>query len=626
MANVDEYQIRELAKDEHCWRIDWFGAVTYAERYRRASQPLIEVQLSQVPDDLCDINDLFVLKNDQWPKTKQIKVPVGLIPLFKIGDIWRDGRLIKIPDYDLAHFDNLSVGRNKTSLIKSGLSETDGGAFYLPIAQHPYHIRHTQSYCVLVKSESCNLIIPSIELIRFYFGSSSTLVSRIFDAPFSHDKFWLATEDCDARGAPKIHLAPGISGRSASDIGRIAFSKSARVAAELIGHSCIAATANHERAYPKAIFPFDGNTDLVASGKWLPFDGNEHCVFLVFKLISCTHPFPFKSLRYTSERNGPSNVKSQFGNAPDSQHGEPEKRFSKARQETKAIVNEEPDRAKKSRGIDICLRGAQFPDLTKKPVSKVEIDQVPTILLSQNGTSILSGSSVGDDGRDTQLQPIELAGTSGGNIALTGNGAVTNVLTTAVFLNLTSKLLESGRFDSIDIIRLDARQRFDYLSMMPQIINDDGEVSPACLIASSDNEASGKMTTRNRRISIGRAQGIYSTIFFMVPESQQVIDQFEQEVELHLIGDTSRSITANADLLATIAVHFSRPVQFEKPTDLIAGVTAMVFKAVYSTNEINHDKTETISNQLYQNAAPFFAVTYTTDEDSCAVAEWRVRC
>lgn len=137
MANVDEYQIRELAKDEHCWRIDWFGAVTYAERYRRASQPLIEVQLSQVPDDLCDVNDLFVLKNDQWPKTKQIKLPVGLLPLFKIGDIWRDGRLIKSPDYDLAHFDNLSVGRNKTSLIKSGLSEKDGGAFYLPITRSP---------------------------------------------------------------------------------------------------------------------------------------------------------------------------------------------------------------------------------------------------------------------------------------------------------------------------------------------------------------------------------------------------------------------------------------------------------------------------------------------------------
>lgn len=618
MANVDEYQFRELAKDEHCWRIDWFGAVTYAERYRRASQPLIEIQLSQAPDDLCDVNDLFVLKNDQWPKTKQIKLPVGLLPLLKIGDIWRDGRLIKSPDYDLAHFDNLSVGRNKTSLIKSGLSETDGGAFYLPITHHPYHIRHTQSYCVLVKSESCNLIIPSIELIRFYFGSSSTLVSRIFDAPFSHKKFWLATEDCDARGTPKIHLAPGISGRSASDIGRIAFSKSARVAAELIGNSCIAATANNERAYPKAIFPFDGKTDLVASGKWLPFEGNEHGVFLVFKLISCTHPFPFKSLRYTSECNGPS----QFNNTSGSQHDEPEKRFAKMRKETKVIVDEEPDRAKNTRGIGTGLGNLQFPDLTRKPVSKVEIDQVPRILLSQNGTSVLSGSSVGDNGRDAQIQPIELAGTSGGNIALTGNCALTNALTTTVFLNLTSRLLEVGQFDTIDIIRLDPRQRFDYLSMMPQIIDDDGTLSPACLMATSDNEAGGKMTTRNRRVSIGRAQDIYSTVFFIVPESQQAIDQVEQEVELHLIVDTSRSITANTDLLAAIAVHFSRPVQFEKQTDLIAGVTAMVFKATHSSNEIDHDKVETISKRLYQNAQPFFAVAaHTTDKDLCVVAK-----
>lgn len=623
MANVDEYQIRELAKDEHCWRIDWFGAVTYAKRYRRASQPLIEIQLSQVPDDLRDVSDLFVLKNDQWPKTRQINLPVGLLPLFKIGDIWRDGRLINSPDYDLAHFDNLWVGKNKTSLIKSGLPEDDGGAFYLPIAQHPYHIHHTQSYCVLVKSDSCNIVLPASELIRFYFGSSSTLVSRIFDAPFSQKKFWIST-DYDSRGTPKIHLAPGISGCSASDIGRIAFSKSARAAAEIIGNSCVAATANAERAYPKAVFPFDGSTDLVASGKWLTFDGNEHGVFLVFKLISCTHPFPFASLRYTSERNGPLSAKSQFSNASGCQRGEQEKRFSKARQETKVIVDEEPDRARKPRDIGFFVGEIKFPDLARKQVSKVEPDQVPTILLSQNGVSILSGSSVGDGGCDAKVQPIELAGTSGGNIALTGNSAAANALTTTVFLNLTTKLLESGRFISIDIIRLDPRQRFDYLSMMPQIIDNDGEVSSVCLIVSSENDAGAKMTTRNRRISIGRAQGTSSIIFFLVPESQQAMDHFEQEVELHLIIDTSNAITTNADLLAAIAVHFSRPVQFEKPVELIVGVTAMVFKVAYLSNELSHDQTEIISSRLYQNAGPFFAATHTTDKDSVAVVEQQV--
>jgi len=124
-----------------------------------------------------------------------------------------------------------------------------------------------------------SIVIPAIELVRFYFGSSSNLVARLFDAPFSSEKFWIGMEPDGTGARPKIHLAPGISGRSATDVGRIALSRWARSAAELIGNSCVAATANGQRAYPKAIFPFDGATNLGASGKWLPFEETNAVCF-----------------------------------------------------------------------------------------------------------------------------------------------------------------------------------------------------------------------------------------------------------------------------------------------------------------------------------------------------------
>lgn len=302
MSDNDRYQITDLAKDNLNWRVDWFGALTYSERYRRTSQPLIEIQLSCLPETSSNPNQLFQFRNNEWPKTKQIKLPIGLLPFFKIGDIWREGYCVDSPNYDVAHVGELDVGRDNSTLIKAGLPSEYSGDYYLPLSHHPYHIRHTQSYCLLIEHKNCHLVIPSIELIRFYFGSSSSLVSRLFDAPFTHESLWVGTDDTGNRRYPRIHLAPGISGRSASDIGRIAYSRTARAAAELIGHSCIAASANKELVYPKAVFPFEDTTDLRVSGKWLPFGGNERGVFLVFKILSCSHPFPFDTLRYTSTK------------------------------------------------------------------------------------------------------------------------------------------------------------------------------------------------------------------------------------------------------------------------------------------------------------------------------------
>lgn len=601
LENVYDRRIYLLAPNNQRWRIDWFGAVTYAERYQRESQPLIEVQISEVPGDV-NPNDLFCLKNDQWPTTRTVRLPVGFLPLLRIGDIWHDGRRIDSPDYDIARFGGLWISRNEKIPIKAGLSDDEENAFYLPISHHPYHVRHTHSYCVLIKTDTHKIVVPSVELIRFYFGSSSNLMSRIFNVPFSPENLWVGVEPGDTGGTPKIHLSPGISGLSASDIGRIAFSAEARSAVELIGDSCITATANGEQAYPKGIFPFEGITDLVASGKWLPFGAQERGVFLVFKLISCTYPFPFSSLRYTSERKTTSNTNTQFGGPDKNSADSHQKRFSKARQDSKLLVGEEPDRAKKTRGLGLFAEtGAQFPDLVRKPVSKVEIDHVPTILHSLKGISLISGSSVGDAGKDARIQPIDLVAAENGNIARMKESNAANTLTTAVFLQLTEKLLESGRFTSVEIVRLDPRQRFDHLSMMPMIVDDDGEVLPACVVQHSQNSKKVSTKTRHRRISIGRALDLYVTHYFMIPEFLNTDQQSTDQIELHLISDRSRSIVTHDDLQAAIGTHFSRNVETESSTELATGINSIFFNepSIDNANDIASILSKKIHRKIF---------------------------
>lgn len=105
------------------------------------------------------------------------------MPLLRIGDIWRDGRLEARPHYQLESFADLRIDDTTVHLIKAGLNLDDKG-FLLPLSEHPSHMQCTHSYCVMVElPDNRRLIIPCVELIRFYFGSSSSLVTKLFLPP-----------------------------------------------------------------------------------------------------------------------------------------------------------------------------------------------------------------------------------------------------------------------------------------------------------------------------------------------------------------------------------------------------------------------------------------------------------
>lgn len=84
-----------------------------------------------------------------------------------------------------------------SQLTKAGTENSDG-SFMLPFDQHPYHRAHTHSYCVqAILTGDVRLVIPVPELIRFYFGSSSSLLGRLFQGPFQERR--LPAILCDAR-------------------------------------------------------------------------------------------------------------------------------------------------------------------------------------------------------------------------------------------------------------------------------------------------------------------------------------------------------------------------------------------------------------------------------------------
>lgn len=284
-----------LTPDDRPWRIDWFGEVAYPGSVKQYRQPCIKVAISPLmdsPESLAFSNAFRTNIQHQC----NVWMPIGSLSMLRIGDVWQDGRLLTSPLYSQTYF-QLSITPETTTLIKAGLAVD--GDYLLPFAEHPWHRLHTQTYCLAVKAtEDTTLIIPGAELVRFYFGSSSNLLQRLVTSPLTEHSLWRGMHfDSDKRHL-HLKLANGLSPLSAADIGRIAMDPHAWKAAASIYANCLKATSQGDASYLYTGFPFQGETDVVAVGMWLPFGDQPRSNFLVFNLRNCSHPFPFDSLTY----------------------------------------------------------------------------------------------------------------------------------------------------------------------------------------------------------------------------------------------------------------------------------------------------------------------------------------
>lgn len=358
-----------LTPDDRYWRVDWFGECAYPGGVRRYAQPSIRVALSPLR---CDPNDHAALlspdctdhqhQHEVWP-------PVAALPLLAIGDIWHEGRHVASPDYQVERFKGLRITPDTLAFVKAGLTLDEH--FLLPLGRHPWHRNHTHSYCVAVTlNDGRRLLMPCVELIRFYFGSSSNLLQRLFTAPLRSEKLWTSKRFNPENRHLHIVLANGLSGASAADIGRVAESGLAWRAAAGVYASCQKATAQRHPAYPYTGFPFEGTTDLEASGAWLPFGDQADATFLVYRLRSCTFPFPFHSLSYEASdrkawrnRNGGENAAAS--------HGAPKKS-----EVAGSAADSDPGTKKAQRRSSFRDR-RQFPDLARKQVWREKIEAMP---------------------------------------------------------------------------------------------------------------------------------------------------------------------------------------------------------------------------------------------------------
>lgn len=394
-APASTLSISAFPSDDWCWRVEWFGQTGFPDprgRYRQAS---VCVSISRVR---------FLSKTRYMTEPPISRwVSVGTLVILRIGDLYRGRRKQGTGEGEVEIFPDICVDPPGTEIVKTGRSEA--GDFLIPLAYHPGHRDHTRGYCVRVPlSDGRQLLVPCMEMVRFYFGSSSALLSKLFrpdlkrEDLYDPEQSWVRPN----RTRAHLHLTDGLPGRSAVDVARIAGDKAAWRSVIQIGLSM---ATDHNQGYIHTSFPFTGRTTLQARGKWLPLGNQPRQTFVVHQLLSCSHPLPFQNLSYRAD---PSSRGALYERSTPAAAAASREAKKAADVSTQTLLEEDAGRLA---GATFSFTESQrFPDLIPKLVYRKLRDtrEDPQHTAASSASGPIMGLALGEPGSSDRIRPAEL--------------------------------------------------------------------------------------------------------------------------------------------------------------------------------------------------------------------------
>lgn len=524
-------QIGAFPRGDGLWRVDWFGGIAFPDRLLRRNQPSVFVHLSRVTDPAVLADPMAPVGADStlpWQRQFKCWVSVGSTMLLRIGDLWSDQRLVASPEHEVEIFEKIKIDRTTAQLLKVGYSDANDN-FLLPAAEHPWHMANTHSYCVRVDlGDGRSMVIPSMELARFYFGSSSPLLASLFLPPFDSKKLYSAIRFVDVfHEDVELDLAEGVPKESGPDIARIAADKTAANAAAMIAVSLLRQPPpGVADIYPQCVFPFEGATTIKASGKWLSLGGQPRSTFLAYRLRSCSHPFPFENLKVktTGAKRRPWRPEAPRGSADaQSRVGAPDAKDPTLRER-------DASGALAPRTRRLLLREVKFPDLAYKRVwSETQLAADGAAPVAPKGVTAVADLAVGEPGSVQRVRSISLV------------EALTQPEGPPAFLRPAIERL--ARLKRIKVTLLTASLDDGWTVPIPYTVSADGEIPPEVFIADGGSE-------RIRRAAAISLRATRQHVYVVVKEADGDaihVDRGSREVGLRALLDRVFGITPLSD-------------------------------------------------------------------------------
>ena len=297
---IDEFKYFSEKFDSKYLRIDWFSRITISTTNETEKMVVVRVSPVDKVVNAKSKKEFFKLnqikaKKISPKKENELFIGVGQLSVISLGQIWHNGSLL---DYQAGSYKKFSFDTNlhsesnlvnvwKIQSSKLFISNDDRKGFCLSFgAEDDY-------------GTAVTVILPILELVRFYFCLSSQLSRAVFDGTLLNDinQFInLELSGFDDLQNPVIHRRRNVSNDEAIIIARILSDVAALKSINDLFTSMMVSRANDDSViYPKSFFPFNGKTKLSVLCREISDDDHE-LSFVILKIQMCEAKMPFSKL------------------------------------------------------------------------------------------------------------------------------------------------------------------------------------------------------------------------------------------------------------------------------------------------------------------------------------------
>lgn len=315
---LNSFTLNELLKrgqKDSFYRLDIVRGVSFESAYDSSMpfQTLI-VNFSRYSDEYQSLDNIKAIPVKDIFKSKQIdieanlsiKVDVTNQIFLKPGTVWRNGS----PVWESTELTNVTLNQQEVSIVS--ISKEKGEGTKIPFIHNGLGIQLLKFPNSTVNGKTVTVLIPTTEVIRYYFAGSTYFTTELFNGALKNFKY--------SKQANRLFFKYNYDKENESvyiwlkrhcydsDAFMIARALADDVAMNAMNH--IYASLVHVRrefktnteCCPRASLPFVGETNLEVLGQWLPPKEGEETftTYMIRTIESCDHPLPFKKTQIES--------------------------------------------------------------------------------------------------------------------------------------------------------------------------------------------------------------------------------------------------------------------------------------------------------------------------------------
>jgi hypothetical protein len=295
-----QFTHKRLARHEGIWRVDGIGPIE--ARGRLGARAIVHFS-GLTEAGLSDPYKKLSLNGE----TLKLRVHAASIRNFRAGTIWRDGKRVAGAPPIRTPF---RIDAGQVRLVALGASVNLNGDWastvlpdrYLSFGGDNRQALLSTLYAIVPILEDRMtqwLVVPAVELLRFYIGVSSRLLSGAMQGLLGNYVEWEKSRMEGAR--PVLHVKQRLSRKEAAVLSRAVASISAKTILHGVHQHLSAIHSNNapldqgnkRPLIIKANFPFTDTTQLYVSGKRMPLiskEGKEQWAIYAMEILVCSHP------------------------------------------------------------------------------------------------------------------------------------------------------------------------------------------------------------------------------------------------------------------------------------------------------------------------------------------------